>query len=63
LREYWSNFYENTDALVFVIDSSDQMRLEEGGKELDKLLIVLFLMLFKKEADLKKIPLLVFANK
>ena len=23
LREYWSNFYENTDALVFVIDSSD----------------------------------------
>lgn len=38
LREYWSNFYENTDALVFVIDSSDQMRLEEGGKELDKLL-------------------------
>ncbi|CAK76570.1 unnamed protein product (macronuclear) [Paramecium tetraurelia] len=54
LREYWSNFYENTDALVFVIDSSDQMRLEEGGKELDKLL---------GEAELKKVPLLVFANK
>ena len=30
------------------------MRLEEGGKELDKLL---------GEAELKKVPLLVFANK
>ena len=40
LREYWSNFYENTDALVFVIDSSDQKRLEEGGAELRKLLAV-----------------------
>lgn len=30
------------------------MRLEEGGKELDKLL---------SEPELKKIPLLVFANK
>ncbi len=27
LREYWPNYYENTDALVFVIDSSDDKRL------------------------------------
>jgi ADP-ribosylation factor-like protein 3 len=38
LREYWSNFYENTDALVFVVDSADRKRLAESGEELNKLL-------------------------
>jgi len=27
LREYWGNYFDNTDALVFVIDSSDEKRL------------------------------------
>lgn len=27
LRTYWNNYFDNTDALVFVIDSSDTMRL------------------------------------
>jgi ADP-ribosylation factor-like protein 3 len=39
---------------VYVVDSADDMRIEEATKELNELL----------EADmLQKIPLLVFANK
>jgi ADP-ribosylation factor-like protein 3 len=40
LREYWGNYFEGTDALVYVIDSADRKRLEESGKELQKLLTV-----------------------
>ena len=31
LRTYWPNYYDNTDALVFVIDSADKKRLNESG--------------------------------
>ena len=34
LREYWSNYFSNTDGLVFVIDSADIRRVKEAGKEL-----------------------------
>lgn len=54
IRPYWSNYFENTDALVYVIDSSDRRRLEESGKELAELL---------PEDKLGGIPCLVFANK
>eukprot|EP00434_Breviolum_minutum_P005699 symbB.v1.2.005021.t1/scaffold288.1/size478366/51 len=54
IRPYWSNYFENTDALVYVIDSSDRRRLEESGKELAELLA---------EDKLGGIPCLVFANK
>merc|ERR1719335_1937461 len=39
IRPYWSNYFESTDALVYVIDSSDRRRLEESGKELSDLLL------------------------
>merc|ERR1712112_728021 len=54
IRPYWSNYFESTDALVFVIDSSDRRRLEESGAELNELL---------QEDRLGGIPLLVMANK
>eukprot|EP00397_Hematodinium_sp_SG-2012_P050574 GEMP01058850.1.p1 GENE.GEMP01058850.1~~GEMP01058850.1.p1 ORF type:complete len:180 (+),score=35.50 GEMP01058850.1:203-742(+) len=54
IRPYWSNYFESTDALVFVIDSSDRRRLEECGSELNELL---------QEDKLGGIPLLVMANK
>mmetsp|Transcript_5156 Transcript_5156/g.11946 ORF Transcript_5156/g.11946 Transcript_5156/m.11946 type:complete len:180 (-) Transcript_5156:269-808(-) len=54
IRPYWSNYFESSDALVYVIDSSDRRRLEESGKELRELLA---------EDKLGGIPLLVFANK
>merc|ERR1712190_316577 len=54
IRPYWSNYFESSDALVYVIDSSDRRRLEESGSELKELLA---------EDKLGGIPLLVFANK
>merc|ERR1712187_102191 len=54
IRPYWSNYFESTDALVYVIDSSDRRRLEESGKELAELLA---------EDKLGGVTLLVFANK
>ena len=38
IRPYWKNYYENTDGLVFVVDSSDENRLGECTEELDSLL-------------------------
>merc|ERR1712193_32658 len=54
IRPYWSNYFESSDALVYVIDSSDKRRLEESGNELKELLA---------EDKLAGIPLLAFANK
>jgi len=54
IRPFWSNYFESSDALVYVIDSSDQRRLEESGAELKELLA---------EDKLGGVPLLVLANK
>merc|ERR1712046_465419 len=29
IRQYWSNYFESSDALVYVVDSSDEARLAE----------------------------------
>lgn len=29
LRKYWENYYDNTDGLIFVVDSSDDYRITE----------------------------------
>merc|ERR1712178_484954 len=54
IRPYWSNYFESSDALVYVVDSSDRRRLEESCAELKELLA---------EDKLAAVPLLVFANK
>lgn len=54
LRQYWSNYFPNTDALIYVIDSADVNRVREAGKQLSQLLL---------EKDLSGVPLLIFANK
>ena len=54
IRPYWKNYYENTDGLVYVVDSSDELRLAECSEELQQLLV---------EENLQNVPLLVFANK
>ena len=54
IRDYWKNYYENTDGLVYVVDSSDEARLSECKETLIELL---------GEEALKNVPLLVFANK
>merc|ERR1712086_1226603 len=39
IRPYWKNYYENTDGLVFVVDSSDEERINECIEELNSLLV------------------------
>uniref|UniRef100_A0AAF5DNN4 ADP-ribosylation factor-like protein 3 n=1 Tax=Strongyloides stercoralis TaxID=6248 RepID=A0AAF5DNN4_STRER len=54
IRPYWKNYFDNTDVLIYVIDSSDRKRLEETGLELTEIL---------EEDKLKDVPILIFANK
>mmetsp|Transcript_7636 Transcript_7636/g.10624 ORF Transcript_7636/g.10624 Transcript_7636/m.10624 type:complete len:186 (+) Transcript_7636:79-636(+) len=54
IRPYWRNYFDQTDALVYVVDSADSKRLEETTIELQQLL---------DEEKLQDIPVLVFANK
>ncbi|KAB0794725.1 hypothetical protein PPYR_11564 [Photinus pyralis] len=54
IRPYWKNYFENTDVLIYVVDSSDKKRLEETGLELYELLA---------DEKLENVPLLVYANK
>jgi len=54
IRPYWRNYFDQTDALVYVIDSADNRRLEETGVELSQLL---------DEEKLSGVPLLLYANK
>lgn len=54
LRSYWRNYFEQTDAVVWVVDSTDKKRLRDCRAELDKLL---------GEECLKGVTLLVLANK
>jgi len=54
IRPYWRNYFENTDVLIYVIDSTDRNRFDETGVELTELL---------EDEKLSGVPLLVFANK
>lgn len=54
VRHYWRSYFESTGFIIYVIDSSDRRRLEETGLELQQLL---------DEEKLRRVPLLVFANK
>lgn len=39
LRPFWRNHFEETDALIWVVDSSDRDRLSDCKHELDELLL------------------------
>lgn len=39
LRPYWRNYFEQTDALVWVVDSGDRLRLGDCKDELHSLLL------------------------
>lgn len=54
LRAYWKNYYEDTDGLVFVVDSCDKYRLQDCKKQLQEVLV---------EERLVGATLLVLANK
>ena len=50
----WKHYYQNTDAIIFVIDSTDRERIDSAREEMLNML---------KDADLTNCPLLVYANK
>jgi len=54
IRILWKHYYQNTDGIIFVVDSNDKERLEKVRETLALCLI---------EEELKDAALLVFANK
>ena len=39
LRTYWRNYFEKTDALIWVVDATDRLRITDCGQELGSLLL------------------------
>lgn len=39
LRSYWRNYFEKTDALVWVVDATDRLRMDDCREELAGLLL------------------------
>lgn len=54
IRVLWKHYYQNTDGLIFVVDSNDRDRVDDAAEELKKMLA---------EEELKDCVLLVMANK
>jgi len=54
IRPYWRCYYSNTDAIIYVVDSSDKERMGISKQELVSML---------EEEELKKAILVVLANK
>jgi len=54
IRPLWRHYYQNTQGLIFVVDSNDRDRIVEAAEELQKML---------SEDELRDAVLLVFANK
>ena len=54
LRPYWRCYYQDTNAVVFVVASAAKERLEYSRQELEIML---------QEDELKGVPILVLANK
>merc|ERR1712055_336389 len=54
IRPLWRHYFQNTQGLIFVVDSNDKERVGESKEELHKML---------EEDELRDAVLLVFANK
>eukprot|EP01126_Amoeba_proteus_P010645 TRINITY_DN14174_c0_g2_i3.p1 TRINITY_DN14174_c0_g2~~TRINITY_DN14174_c0_g2_i3.p1 ORF type:complete len:178 (+),score=28.72 TRINITY_DN14174_c0_g2_i3:60-593(+) len=54
IRQLWRYYYQNTEGIIFVVDSNDRERIPEAGLEIKKLL---------RQEELKDAVLLVLANK
>ncbi len=54
LREYWVEYIENADGIVYVLDSFNKERIPKAFQEFKQLL---------KEEKLAKVPLVLLANK
>uniref|UniRef100_A0A4W3IMZ4 ADP-ribosylation factor n=1 Tax=Callorhinchus milii TaxID=7868 RepID=A0A4W3IMZ4_CALMI len=54
IRPLWRHYFQNTQGLIFVVDSNDRERVQEAAEELQKML---------QEDELRDALLLIFANK
>eukprot|EP00826_Nyctotherus_ovalis_P049226 TRINITY_DN591_c0_g1_i1.p1 TRINITY_DN591_c0_g1~~TRINITY_DN591_c0_g1_i1.p1 ORF type:complete len:181 (+),score=53.96 TRINITY_DN591_c0_g1_i1:53-595(+) len=54
IRLLWRHYYQNTQGLIFVVDSNDHDRIDDAREELQRMLA---------EEELKDAVVLVFANK
>ena len=54
IRVLWKHYYQNTDGIIYIVDSNDPERLEDSKEELKKMLA---------EEELKDCAVLVMANK
>lgn len=54
MRQHWKSFHQDTSAIVFVVDSSDRLRLDEARREMETTL---------RSEQLHGRPLIVLANK
>jgi len=54
IRPLWRHYFQNTQGLIFVVDSNDRERAEEAQEELQKML---------QEDELREATILIFANK
>merc|ERR1712032_189063 len=54
IRKLWRHYYQGTQGLIFVVDSSDRDRIEDAREELSQML---------SEDEMRDAILLVFANK
>lgn len=53
-RHFWNCYIDSCDALIYVIDGSDEAKFEEAGKWLNYLL---------EEVQLEDVPVAIFVNK
>jgi ADP-ribosylation factor protein 1 len=54
IRPLWRHYFQNTQGIIFVVDSNDRERVVEAREELQRML---------NEDELRDALLLVFANK
>lgn len=54
IRPLWRHYFQNTQGIIFVVDSNDRDRVVEAREELQRML---------NEDELRDAMLLVFANK
>jgi len=54
IRPLWRHYFQNTQGLIFVVDSNDRERVGEAKEELNRML---------NEDELREAVLLIFANK
>jgi len=54
IRRLWRHYYDDTDGLIYVVDSNDRQRIQESAKELRAML---------QEEALRDAAVLIYCNK